>query len=150
MTGLIKAALALHHAKVPATLHFKSPNPKLGLEQSPFRVNNTLVDWPASNTPRRAAVSSFGIGGTNAHVILEQAAQALSPSDGLPAQLLTLSARSDTSLAAQATNLAAYLAQHPAANMADVAHTLQLGRAHLPLRRALAYTSHAQAIEALS
>ncbi|MES2950537.1 MAG: amino acid adenylation domain-containing protein [Pseudomonadota bacterium] len=149
ITGLIKAALALHHGVVPATLHFESPNPKLGLEQTPFSVNNTLAAWPATSTPHRAAVSSFGIGGTNAHVILEQATQAPSSISGLPAQLLTLSARSESALAAQATNLAAYLRTHPEANLADVAYTLQLGRAHLPLRRAMACTSHAQALETL-
>ncbi|UVW28153.1 non-ribosomal peptide synthetase/type I polyketide synthase [Massilia sp. H6] len=150
VTGLIKAALAVYHGQVPATLHFQSPNPKLGLEQTPFRVNPTLVAWPASASPRRAAVSSFGIGGTNAHVILEQASQPPSASGGLPAQLLNLSARSETALHALAANLASYLAAHPEANLADVAYTLQLGRAELPLRRSLACTSVAQAREMLA
>lgn len=141
VTGLIKAALALHHAQVPGTLHFQSPNPKLGLEQTPFHVNNTLVAWPASASPRRAAVSSFGIGGTNAHVILEQATQGPSAAGALPAQLLILSARSETALAALAAKLATYLAAHPEANLADVAYTLQVGRAQLPLRRSVACTS---------
>ncbi len=150
VTGLIKATLALHHGVVPATLHFDSPNPKLGLEHTPFSVNNKLVAWPATTSPRRAAVSSFGIGGTNAHVILEQATQVSSPAGGLPAQLLTLSARSEPALAALAANLATYLAAHPEANLADVAYTLQLGRAQLPLRRAVSCASHAQAVAALS
>ncbi|MBW8831940.1 MAG: amino acid adenylation domain-containing protein [Burkholderiales bacterium] len=149
VAGLIKATLALHHGVVPATLHFESPNPKLGLAQTPFRVNNTLTVWPATATPRRAAVSAFGIGGTNAHVILEQAAQAPSLAGGLPVQLLTLSARSEPALAALAANLAAYLGAHPETNLADVACTLQLGRAQLPLRRAVACASHAQALAAL-
>ncbi|MGI4823003.1 MAG: amino acid adenylation domain-containing protein [Janthinobacterium lividum] len=149
VTGLIKATLALHHGKVPATLHFCTPNPKLALEQSPFRVNNTLVDWPASSSVRRAGVSSFGIGGTNAHVILEQARQSASPAGGLPAQLLTLSARSESALQAQAAELAAYLQANPDVNLADVAYTLQVGRAQLPLRRAVACSSVAQALTAL-
>ncbi|MES2933180.1 MAG: amino acid adenylation domain-containing protein [Pseudomonadota bacterium] len=150
VTGLIKAALALHHGVVPATLHFQAPNPKLGLESSPFHVNNELVQWPLSESPRRAAVSSFGIGGTNAHVILEQAAQLISTTSNLTYQLLTLSAKSESALGAMRTNLAQYLREHPDANLADVAYTLQVGRTQLPHRHFILCADQTGALEALA
>ena len=73
VAGLIKAALAVHHGRIPPSLHYRQPNPNLGIDQSPFYVNAALSRWPEHGEPRRAAVSAFGIGGTNAHVILEQA-----------------------------------------------------------------------------
>ena len=150
VTGLIKAVLALHHGEVPGTPHFQSPNPKLDLERSPFRVNAALAPWPASATPRRAAVSSFGIGGTNAHVILEQAPAAVPTADGPRHHLLTLSAKSPTALEAMQRNLADYLRDHPEVNLADLAFTLQTGRAHLPYRSAAVGTaSSAPAVAAL-
>ncbi|MDF2629023.1 MAG: hybrid, partial [Symbiobacteriaceae bacterium] len=73
VAGLIKAALALHHGQIPPSLHFTAPNPELDLPGSPFYVPAALQPWARNGTPRRAAVSAFGIGGTNAHVILEEA-----------------------------------------------------------------------------
>src|SRR5207249_8306557 len=70
--GLIKAVLALRHGQLPPTLHYHSANPQIDFERSPFRVNDRLVDWPSGNEPRRAGVSSLGVGGTNAHVVLEE------------------------------------------------------------------------------
>ncbi|MGZ4032675.1 MAG: beta-ketoacyl synthase N-terminal-like domain-containing protein, partial [Tumebacillaceae bacterium] len=150
VTGLIKAALALHHGVVPPTLHFQTPNPKLGLETSPFVVNNNLVKWERSTTPRRAAVSSFGIGGTNAHVILEEAAEQVPTSSGRPYQVLMLSAKSERALNAMTTNLAQHLQERPDVNLADVAYTLQVGRTHLPHRRVVVCSDHADASEALT
>ena len=73
IAGLIKTSLALQNAKIPASLHYTQPNPKINFAETPFYVNAKLADWPAGETPRRAGVSSFGSGGTNAHVILEEA-----------------------------------------------------------------------------
>ncbi|WP_332855380.1 non-ribosomal peptide synthetase/type I polyketide synthase [Duganella sp. S19_KUP01_CR8] len=150
VTGLIKAVLALHHGEVPAMPHFQSPNPKLALERSPFRINTALAPWPVSDLPRRAAVSSFGIGGTNAHLILEQAPPALPTAAGLPHQLLTLSAKSATALDAMSRNLADYLRDHPQADLADVAYTLQAGRAPLPQRLAVVGADAASAAAMLA
>lgn len=72
VVGLIKTALALHHGRIPASLGYTAANPDLHLDQSPFYVNAALAAWESGATPRRAAVSSFGIGGTNAHVVLQQ------------------------------------------------------------------------------
>mgnify|MGYP000206041046 CR=1 FL=1 len=153
VTGLIKATLALHHGVVPATLHYRSANPKLDLANSPFRVNAALAPWPVAALPRRAAVSSFGIGGTNAHMVLEQAALPLPRMEGEgegAAQLLVLSARSATALDAMRARLAQHLLAQPQASLADVAHTLQLGRAALPHRLSVAARSHADAAAALA
>lgn len=73
IAGLIKAVLALEHRRIPPSLHFERPNPLIDFETGPFRVPTALEDWPEGDHPRRAAVSAFGIGGTNAHVILEEA-----------------------------------------------------------------------------
>ncbi|WP_277397938.1 non-ribosomal peptide synthetase/type I polyketide synthase [Paraburkholderia sp. Ac-20340] len=152
VAGLIKAALALHHGKIPATLHFASANPRLELESSPFWVNNTLTDWPSAATPRRAAVSSFGIGGTNAHVILQEAppAAARSGESDQAFQVLTLSAKSASALDAMTNNLASYLRDHPDARLADIACTLQLGRTDFPHRRVVVSDRVAGALEALT
>ncbi|MEO0844544.1 MAG: polyketide synthase, partial [Cyanobacteria bacterium J06643_5] len=72
IAGLIKAALAVKYGKIPPSLNFESPNPQIDFENSPFYVNQELRDWDSNGTPRRAAVSSFGMGGTNAHLILEE------------------------------------------------------------------------------
>ncbi|HTK86182.1 MAG TPA: polyketide synthase, partial [Nitrospiraceae bacterium] len=92
VTGLIKMALSLQHKVIPPSLHFTRPNPKLDLENSPFYVNTTLREWTTKpGIPRRAGISSFGTGGTNAHVVLEEA-PALPPSGpSRPWQLLALS-----------------------------------------------------------
>ena len=128
VTGLIKAALALERGQIPPSLHFETPNPKLELERTPFRVNARLADWPAGPQPRRAGVSSLGIGGTNAHVVLEEAPAREGSTPGRPWQLLPLSARSEAALAQAADRLADHLRDRPDLELADVAWTLQAGR----------------------
>ncbi|WP_448265465.1 SDR family NAD(P)-dependent oxidoreductase [Nostoc sp. DSM 114159] len=73
VVGFIKTVLSLYHQKIPPSLHFEQPNPQLDLPNTPFYVNTTLQDWHTQDYPRRAGVNSLGIGGTNAHVILEEA-----------------------------------------------------------------------------
>src|SRR5215213_2452548 len=107
--GLIKATLALFHQTLPPTLHFTTPNPAIDFAASPFHVLTQLTPWPRIDKPRRAGVSAFGISGTNAHLVLEEA-PALSPAaPPQPTQLLLLSARTPTALATAAQRLAAYL-----------------------------------------
>jgi acyl transferase domain-containing protein/thioesterase domain-containing protein/NAD(P)-dependent dehydrogenase (short-subunit alcohol dehydrogenase family)/acyl carrier protein len=136
VAGLIKTVLALEHRQIPASLNYAEPNPLIDFAHSPFFVNAALRDWPTDNEPRRAAVTSLGIGGTNAHVILEQAPQRAPAGDAREGQLLTLSAKSPGALATIAQNLAEYLADNPIA-LADVAQTLHLGRTALPFRHTL-------------
>jgi amino acid adenylation domain-containing protein len=127
-TGVIKTALSLQHERIPATLHFHTPNPKLGLEDSPFIVNDRLTPWPRGAQPRLAGVNSSGVGGTNAHAILEEAPLR---APGSPAQgpfILRLSARSEGALAASAEQLAVHLATQPDTPLGDCAYTLRVGR----------------------
>jgi len=137
VAGLIKATLAVEHAKIPATLNFQAPNSEIDFGDSPFFVNTALSDWSTDSTPRRAGVSSFGIGGTNAHVVIEQAPD---PADVRPdtlraAELLTLSARTAAALEALSTNLASHLERHPLVPLENVAYTLQRGRRTFEHRR---------------
>ena len=139
VTGLIKTALALKHKRLPPTLHYRIPNPRLNLDSSPFIVSAALTEWTAAEGhPRRAGVSSFGVGGTNAHIVLEEAPPISSPKvqdSRSEWQVLTLSARTDTALETATDNLARHLAAHPETNLADAASTLQTGRKAFAQRR---------------
>lgn len=77
VTGLIKAALSMKYAVLPPTLHFKSPNPAIDFPASPFYVVDRLTEWKPAGAVRRAGISAFGVGGTNAHVVIEQAPERL-------------------------------------------------------------------------
>jgi amino acid adenylation domain-containing protein len=149
--GMIKAALALHHQVLPPSIHCQEANPECAFEKTPFFVNTEHRPWPAEGA-RRAAVSSFGFGGTNFHCILEEAPADLgSPrADARGPYLLKLSARTDAALQRQARCLAAWLRAHPEANLADVAFTLDVGRALLPRRAAVVARDLAQAADRLS
>jgi acyl transferase domain-containing protein/acyl carrier protein len=149
IAGLIKAVLALKHKEIPPSLHYERPNPKIDFEKSPFFVNARLTPWQAGATPRRVGVSSFGIGGTNAHVILEEAPPLVESGESRPSQLLVLSAKSGTALDAATKNLGEYLRAHPEANLADVAYTLQVGRREFAHRRAVVARDAADAADAL-
>ncbi|MFC5171871.1 type I polyketide synthase [Streptomyces mutomycini] len=151
VAGLIKSVLAVEHGQLPPTLHFERPNPRIGLDGSPFYVNTELLPWPEGDGPRRAGVSSFGLGGTNAHVILEQAPElprGAEPADGAE-QLLVLSAKSPEALEAATDQLHDHLRAHPELPLADVAFTLQQGRRAFPYRRTLVCGSIEEALEAL-
>jgi amino acid adenylation domain-containing protein len=148
--GLIKAALALHHGAIPPSLHFESPNPRIDFAGSPFFVNTELRPWPAGT--RRAGVTSLGMGGTNAHVVLEEAPAATpenAASGSRPHQLLLLSAKSAAALERATGRLADHLRDHPEADLADVAFTLTHGRKPFQHRRALLASDLADAATAL-
>ena len=150
VTGLIHAVQAIRHGMLPPTLHFKRPNPKLNLETSPFFVNTRLREWQPDGAPRRAGVSAFGVGGTNAHVVLEEAPAARSSPEDPKPQLLLLSAKTTDALAAAAANLASHLAAQPSASLADAAYTLQVGRHHFEHRRMLVASNIDEALTALN
>jgi len=178
IAGFIKAVLVLKHKAIPPGLHFEKPNPKIDFKNSPFYVNQTLTSLtPVNNDelPLRAAVSSFGMGGTNAHVILEEAPIAQSaeskaqsedrtgsgaysqgrvgvspPGQSRQYQLILLSAKTETALGKAAENLAAFLKDNPGINLADLAFTLRSGRKHFPFRRKFVCTDVSEAIEILS
>ncbi|WP_394839237.1 acyltransferase domain-containing protein [Pendulispora rubella] len=135
IAGLIKTTLALEHRAIPASLHFRRPNPQIDFERSPFFVNTTLRDWTSGDEPRRAGVTSVGAGGTNVHVVLEEAPERNAESVPEPFKLLTLSGHTEADLERVTERLAAHLAAHPEIDVNDAAYTLQIGRKPLTHRR---------------
>src|SRR5690348_7824920 len=155
VTGLIKTALSLHHGRIPPSLHYERANPEIDFEASPFKVADRVIEWPRNGTPRRAAVSSFGVGGTNAHVILEEAPQiearnARDKDDSAAgATLLVLSAHDEPALRRRAEELARALHEHGDEELPDIAATLALGRKPMRVRGAVVARSIEQARERL-
>lgn len=148
--SLIKVALSLHHGEMPPSLGYEAPNPVIDFESSPFTVNDRLTPYPDQGRPRRAAVNSLGVGGTNAHAVVEAApAREESAESDWPFQLLVLSGRSRAALDGNAAALAAHLRANPGANLADVAWTLKEGRRHFDKRRVLVAHDATEAAELL-
>ncbi|WP_406728661.1 SDR family NAD(P)-dependent oxidoreductase [Streptomyces sp. GD-15H] len=149
IAGLIKTVLAVEHGQLPPSLHFEEPNPRIALDGSPFYVNTELRLWPqAEGRPRRAGVSAFGLGGTNAHVVIEQAPEQAPEQTDLE-HLIVLSARSPEALEKATDRLQDHLRSHPGSALTDVARTLQQGRKAFPHRRTLVCEGVDAAIEAL-
>ncbi|GAB5405599.1 MAG: type I polyketide synthase [Aureliella sp.] len=146
VAGLMKATLALEHEAIPPTLNYESPNPSIDFETSPFFVNDALRPWPSGKGPRRAAINSLGVGGTNAFLIVEQAPERKpqQPSS-VPFHPICISAKNRKSLDGYAKKLASFLEENPQQNFADVAYTLLEGREHFPVRRVLAAKDAAEA-----
>lgn len=134
VAGFIKTCLALKHAKIPPSINYHTPNPKINFEKTAFYVADALQNWQDDEKPLRAGVSAFGVGGTNAHVILEEAPSTASNTvEKLSPQLLVLSAKSTTALDAGSEQLTNALKANT--NIADIAYTLQTGRAEFDERR---------------
>jgi acyl transferase domain-containing protein/NAD(P)-dependent dehydrogenase (short-subunit alcohol dehydrogenase family) len=156
VAGLIKAALALAHRQIPPHLHFERPNPAIQLDELKLRVPRRLEPWPADGRPARAGVNSFGFGGSNAHVVLEEAPatpldappDATSARGGGRAELVPLSAKTPAALRAVAERWAAALADG-SEPLADVAWSAATRRGHLPCRQAFTASSRAELVEKL-
>ncbi|MCB9183926.1 MAG: amino acid adenylation domain-containing protein [Flavobacteriales bacterium] len=149
--GVIKTALALQQEQIPSNVGFETPNPAIDFANSPFRVASDNIAWPrVPGKPRIAGVSSFGVGGTNAHVILSEPPVAATSSASRSKQLLMLSAKTKTSLDAMTDNLRAWLEAHPNYSLADAAYTLQVGRRHFKHRRLIVGGSPAEVIDAIA
>lgn len=150
VASLIKATMALHHRQMPPSLGYEKPNPAIDFETSPFRVNDRLTDWPQQDHPRRAGVNSLGVGGTNAHVVLEEAPEAIASEDSdWPFQIITVSGRTKAALEANAEQLAAHLRANPDQPLADVAWTLKAGRRAFEKRRIVVASDHLDAAKLL-
>lgn len=150
VASLIKTSLALHHGQMPPSLGFEKPNPAIDFETSPFVVNDRLTPWERRDHPRRAGVNSLGVGGTNAHVVLEEAPlRPASEASDWPFQILTLSGRNKAALDENARRLAAHLRAHPEQPLADVAFTLKEGRHAFEKRRVVVAESHEEAARLL-
>lgn len=137
ITGFIKTVLALVHGEIPPSIHFSEPNPDIDFANSPFFVNTELRPFPKGPTPRRAGVSAFGIGGTNAHVVLEEAPPTPGAAAESATRVLVLSAKSSTAADRRVTDLAEALADDDGPELAAVDHTLRIGRPLLDHRRAV-------------
>ncbi|PWI45003.1 non-ribosomal peptide synthetase/type I polyketide synthase [Streptomyces sp. ICBB 8177] len=145
--GLIKVVLSLRARKLPPSLHFTEPNPRLGLDDSPFHVNTVLVPWEGERL--RAGVSSFGIGGTNAHVVLEEAPARTPAAGGRARHVLPVSAATPTALATAVDRLTAHLRANPDQRIDEVAYTLQRGRRTLAHRGFVVAGGVGEAVAAL-
>ncbi|MFC3452162.1 type I polyketide synthase [Amycolatopsis speibonae] len=148
--GFARAVLALEHEEIPPSINFDAPNPALLLERTPFYVPTTARPWTRGATPRRAGVSAFGVGGTNAHVVLQEApAPRAATPDTRDERLLVLSARTGKALSDAASALAGRLERQDDLDLADVAYTLQVGRREFRRRRHLVVRDRDEAIAAL-
>ncbi|EIE99140.1 polyketide synthase family protein [Saccharomonospora glauca K62] len=150
VASFIKSVLMVKYGKVPPTLHFRTPNPNIDFESSPFYVNTTLSDWPVAGVPRRAGMSSFGIGGTNAHIVVEQAPEPRPRTLAPGPRPILLSARTPAALDRATDQLAEHLAGHPEVALQDVSGTLALGRRTHQYRRAVVVHDTAEAADALA
>ena len=148
-TGLIKTALALHEQCIPPSIHYDTPNPHIDFEQSPLRVCDRLTPWPRTKRARIAGVSSFGVGGTNAHVLLQEAPPRPPTVAASGAQLFMLSARTEAALQRMALQLASHLEDTRGLDMADAAYTLQVGRSRFAHRLCVVASDAGQAAAAL-
>ncbi len=137
VASLIKVLMAFRHRFIPASLHFDTLNPEIDLEGGPFYVNAAGRPWlPPAEGKRRAAINSFGFGGTNVHMVLEEPDTTERPRNEQPACLILLSARTAEALQQRARELARFCLEEKTAHCGDVAYTLALGRQHFEYRLA--------------
>ncbi|MGD9971997.1 MAG: amino acid adenylation domain-containing protein [Desulfatirhabdiaceae bacterium] len=142
IAGFIKTVLCLKYGYLVPSLNYEQPNPKIDFRSSPFYVNTQLSPWQVNGYPKRAGVSSFGFGGTNAHVIMEEAPdRPVTSAPNSPLHLLTLSAKTKDALRQQIHNHCRFLENNPEALMEDVCFTANTGRYHFSYRFAAIGTS---------
>jgi len=152
IAALIKTALVLKNARIPPSLHFHRPNPKIDFAATPFFVNTECREWPAHDHPRLAAVNSLGLGGTNAFVVLEQPPSQAGGDDAgtAPLNLFALSAKTPSALRMLIERQRVRLEATSDAQLADLCFTLTSGRHHFPERFAAVAGSIAQLRSALA
>ena len=151
VAGVLKVVLALQHGEIPPHLGFHTPNPYIPWDELPLVVPTAPRPWPRRGPPRTAGVSSFGMGGTNAHAVIAEA-PAAAPAPGAPrsVELLTLSAKTETALRQRAADLQHRLEAAEAPSLADVCFTANVGRAHLEHRLAIPSASIADLTRTLA
>lgn len=153
IAGLIKTALVVKNGQIPPSIHFEYPNQEIDFIDSPFYVNSKLRDWENNQKPRIAGVSSFGFGGTNVHAVLQEATESKqdrgSKSSERRYYVVTLSARSETSLNKMRQHLGRYLRKQKTQRFEDVVYTLHIGRKNFEHRLAFVCNSRLEAIEML-
>ncbi|MBE9104764.1 polyketide synthase dehydratase domain-containing protein, partial [Nostoc cf. edaphicum LEGE 07299] len=147
IAGLIKVVLSLQNKQIPPHLHFQQPNPHINWDKLPVMVSTSLIPWHSKESKRLAGVSSFGMSGTNAHVILEEAPLPKPVQTAVadrPVHLLTLSAKTEEALKQLARRYENYLATHPNSAIADICFTANTGRSHFKHRLGVVATSSAE------
>lgn len=150
VAGFIKTVLSLYHKQLPPSLFYTTPNPNIDFSNSSFIVNNTLKDW-ATESIRKAGVSSFGVGGTNVHVVLEEAHTTIQKTTaGRPVQLISWSAKAEDSLDKYGDKLAGYIKNNKDVNLADVAYTLHNSRQDFDYRRFAVVGTNGELLEKLT
>ncbi len=151
ITGFIKTVMAVRNGVLPASIHHTAPNPDIEFEKTPFYVNDSTSEWTTEpGVPRRAGVSAFGIGGTNAHVVLEEPpALPVDQPSGRTTELLVVSARTSDTVGRRLNQLADAFEADPTLDLGHVAHTLRDHRAQLPHRSAVAVTPAVDDLPAL-
>jgi polyketide synthase PksM len=150
VAGVIKVLLALRHNQIPASLHFDQANANIDFADSPFYVNTSLRAWPEPGSGvRRAAVSSFGFSGTNAHIVIEEAPRTSTVIDHKPAYLIFLSARTHEQLRQLVLDMLSYARKRSGANLQEVSFTLLTGRKHWLHRWASVIRDQAELIETM-
>jgi malonyl CoA-acyl carrier protein transacylase len=151
IAGLIKVVLSLQNKQIPPHLHLKQLNPYIKIENTPFAIPTELQKWSVDQGSRFAGVSAFGFGGTNAHVILEEAPAPVAVGTNLERSkhLLTLSAKSEKALQELAQSYEAELKSHPGLSLGDVCFTANTGRSHFNHRLAIVADSTMQLCEQL-
>ncbi|WP_050570231.1 type I polyketide synthase [Dickeya dadantii] len=138
VAGLIKVVLSLKNKYIPASLNYSTPNPNIDFDNSPFYVNSCSTPWTSSKDTRCAAVSSFGIGGTNAHIVLSEAPSSINTIPSLrQSHILTISAKTKNSVVRYCNDLQHFLQKNRDLALEDIAFTMQTGRQEFEYRRAI-------------
>jgi len=148
--GLIKVALSMENKKIPASLHFETPNPEIDFENSPFYVNTKTKKWKSCHDfPRRAIINSFGVGGANACVVLEEAPKITSDISKKSQLLLLLSAKTSTALETMSSQVLNYVKSNANLCLADLTYTFQIGRTLMDHRKFISFSNRDELIDAL-
>ncbi len=154
IASLIKVVMSLHHEEIPPNLHFYTPNPHIPWNEFPLVVPTSPMPWPRGEQPRIAGVSSFGMSGTNAHVLLEEAPIQLkvTAKDSLerPIHILSLSAKTEKALNQLVSRYQKYLETHPGLELADICYTANIGRNQFKHRLAVIASDQQELVKKLS
>ena len=153
VAALVKVVLAMQHEEIPPHLHLKTLNPAIAWQDLPLAIPTEATPWQTEAEQKRlAGISSFGMSGTNAHVVLEEAPQTKLPPPEVerPLHLLTLSAKSDRALQELTEGVTNYLERHDSESLSDICFTFNVGRSHFEHRFAIVTQQHARSIEQLT
>ncbi|PMB27477.1 polyketide synthase [Fischerella thermalis CCMEE 5198] len=150
VAGLIKVILALQHQQIPAHVNFQQPNSYIPWDKLPVTVPTQLTSWQSANSQRIAGVSSFGMSGTNVHLILEEFTPVPHSQEDTGYHLLTISAKTPQALRGLVEQYIKYFASQPQDNLGDICFTSNIGRSHFPYRLAIPSNSYNSVYEQLS